>query len=81
MFWRGMKYPKLRGPLVNLGAEYPDLIDAQFSKPNKNDSNFISLEDAVLGYSYFIDLQASGWSPRVKYFLQSNRLTFLQALP
>ena len=78
MFWRGMKYPKLRGPLVDLGAEYPDLIDAQFSKPNKNDPNFISLEDAVFGYSYFIDLQASGWSPRVKYFLQSHRLTFLQ---
>lgn len=78
MFWRGTKYPKLRGPLVNLSEKYPDLIDAQFSKPNKNDANFISLEDAVAGYSYFIDLQASGWSPRVKYFLQSHRLTFLQ---
>lgn len=78
MFWRGMKYPKLRGPLVDLSSQYPDLIDAKFSKPNKNDSDFISLEDAVLGYSYFIDLQASGWSPRVKYFLQSHRLTFLQ---
>jgi len=78
MFWRGTKYPKLRGPLVNLGSEHPELIDAQFSKPNKNDPNFLSLEDAVLGYSYFIDLQASGWSPRVKYFLQSHRLTFLQ---
>tara|TARA_B110000305_G_scaffold159150_1_gene176015 strand:+ start:2487 stop:3461 length:975 start_codon:yes stop_codon:yes gene_type:complete len=78
MFWRGMKYPKLRGPLVDLSSQYPDLIDAKFSKPNKNDSDFMSLEDAVLGYSYFIDLQASGWSPRVKYFLQSHRLTFLQ---
>jgi len=78
MFWRGTNYPKLRGPLVNLSKKYPDLIDAQFSKPNKNDTNFISLEDAVAGYSYFIDLQASGWSPRVKYFLQSRRLTFLQ---
>ena len=78
MFWRGTKYPKLRGPLVDLSEQNPDLIDAKFAKPNKNDSNFISLEDAVLGYSYFIDLQASGWSPRVKYFLQSRRLTFLQ---
>ena len=78
MFWRGTKYPKLRGPLVNLSEKYPNLIDDQFSKPNKNDQNFVSLEDAVLGYSYFIDLQASGWSPRVKYFLQSHRLTFLQ---
>lgn len=78
MFWRGMKYPKLRGPLVKLSQKFPDLIDASFSKPNKNDSNFISLEDAVLNYSYFIDLQASGWSPRVKYFLQSHRLSFLQ---
>lgn len=78
MFWRGTKYPKLRGPLVDLSEQHPDLIDAKFAKPNKNDQNFISLEDAVLGYSYFIDLQASGWSPRVKYFLQSHRLTFLQ---
>jgi hypothetical protein len=78
MFWRGMKYPKLRGPLVDLSEKYPSLIDARFSKPNQNDPNFISLEDAVYGYSYFIDLQASGWSPRVKYFLQSHRLTFLQ---
>lgn len=78
MFWRGTKYPKLRGPLVNLSKQYPDLIDAEFSKPNTNDPNFISLEDAVSQYSYFIDLQASGWSPRVKYFLQSHRLTFLQ---
>lgn len=78
MFWRGMKYPKLRGPLVDLSSQNPDLIDAKFSKPNKNDPNFISLEDAVSRYSYFIDLQASGWSPRVKYFLQSHRLTFLQ---
>lgn len=78
VFWRGMKYPKLRGPLVDLSKEYPDLIDAKFSKPNKNDPNFISLEDAVSNYKYLIDLQASGWSPRVKYFLQSHRLTFLQ---
>jgi hypothetical protein len=78
MFWRGTKYPKLRGPLVDLSEKHPDLIDARFSKPNKNDPNFISLEDAVLNYKYFIDLQASGWSPRVKYFLQSRRLTFLQ---
>lgn len=78
MFWRGTKYPKLRGPLVKLADQYPDLIDAKFSKPNANDPHFISLEDAVKNYSYFIDLQASGWSPRVKYFLQSRRLTFLQ---
>ena len=78
MFWRGTKYPKLRGPLVDLSEKHPDLIDAKFSNPNKNHENFVSLEDAVLNYSYFIDLQASGWSPRVKYFLQSRRLTFLQ---
>ena len=78
MFWRGTKYPKLRGPLVDLSKKHPDLIDAKFSNPNKNDENFVPLEDAVLNYSYFIDLQASGWSPRVKYFLQSRRLTFLQ---
>jgi len=78
MFWRGTKYPKLRGPLVDLSLSRPDLIDAKFAKPNPNDPNFVSLEDAVVNFKYFIDLQASGWSPRVKYFLQSNRLTFLQ---
>jgi hypothetical protein len=78
MFWRGTKYPKLRGPLVDLSKDHPDLIDARFANPNKNDPNFVSLEDGVINYKYFIDLQASGWSPRVKYFLQSSRLTFLQ---
>ena len=55
MVWRGTKYPKLRGPLVDLSEKHPDLIDAKFSNPNKNHENFVSLEDAVLNYSYFID--------------------------
>ena len=60
------------------GAEKKEGVGAQGWKPNKRGEKGGGMEDAVAGYSYFIDLQASGWSPRVKYFLQSHRLTFLQ---
>lgn len=80
-FWRGRakggdNYLK-RASLCALSLDHPQHIDA-FHVQNRNDKNYVTLEDGFKNYKYMIDPSHKGFKGRLKYLMLSGRLIFLQ---
>jgi hypothetical protein len=78
--WRGLARPKHsnRALLCEMSKRYPDYIDAKHTGAKKNKKDYLSMPDMVSQYKYLIDTQAHGFSGRLKYLMNSNRLVFVQ---
>lgn len=78
--WRGLARPRHsnRARLCEISNQYPDYIDAKHTGANKNKNDYLSMNDMVSRYKYLIDTQAHGFSGRLKYLMNSNRLIFMQ---
>lgn len=78
--WRGLARPRYsnRELLCKMSNQYPDYIDAKNTGLNKNKNDYLSMSDMVSQYKYLIDTQAHGFSGRLKYLMNSNRLVFMQ---
>lgn len=80
--WRGAagrfdSSRKTRAYLCHISDRFNNYIDAKHVD-NKNKKHYISLLDTFKNYKYMIDMQAYGFSGRLKYLLLSGRLVFLQ---
>tara|TARA_R110000772_G_scaffold88958_2_gene184486 strand:+ start:960 stop:1877 length:918 start_codon:yes stop_codon:yes gene_type:complete len=78
--WRGLARPQHsnRALLCKMSNLYPDYIDAKHTGSNKNKNDYLAMDDMVSQYKYLIDTQAHGFSGRLKYLMNSNRLIFMQ---
>jgi hypothetical protein len=78
--WRGLARPQHsnRSLLCEMSNLYPDYIDAKHTGSNKNKNDYLAMDDMVSQYKYLIDTQAHGFSGRLKYLMNSNRLIFIQ---
>lgn len=78
--WRGLARPahSNRALLCKISNAFPGYIDAKDTGINKNRQNYLSMLDMVSKYKYLIDTQAHGFSGRLKYLMNSNRLIFMQ---
>lgn len=78
--WRGLARPRHsnRALLCEMSNLHPDYIDAKHTGSNKNKNDYLAMNDMVSKYKYLIDTQAHGFSGRLKYLMNSNRLIFMQ---
>lgn len=78
--WRGLARPQYsnRALLCKMSDIHPDYIDAKHTGTNKNKNDYLSMPEMVSQYKYLIDTQAHGFSGRLKYLMNSNRLIFMQ---
>ena len=85
MGWRGaMTHPNRRCLLSYTDRNKYDIQEIQWNRkePAKlTCDNYISLPDSVKKWRYLIDVEGNGFSARVKYFLFSKRVLFLQERP
>ena len=78
--WRGLARPQYsnRALLCKMSNIHPDYIDAKHTGANKNKNDYLSMPEMISQYKYLIDTQAHGFSGRLKYLMNSNRLIFMQ---
>lgn len=85
MGWRGaITHPNRRRLLNFTDRNKYDFEEIQWNRENPNKltcANYVSLPDAVKKWRYFIDIEGNGYSGRVKLFLFSKRVLFLQERP
>ena len=78
--WRGLARPEHsnRKLLCEMTDLHPELIDAKHTGLDENQNDYLPLKEMILAYRYVIDTQAHGFSGRLKYLMNSNRLLFMQ---
>ncbi len=80
--WRGANTNKCRELLVSEFSN--DAYDIEFIVWDRTNpkqliaKNFLSLEEQVKRWRYLIDIEGYGYSARLKIFLSSGRVTFIQ---
>lgn len=83
--WRGaMTHPNRRNLLKFIDKSKYDIEEISWDRTNPDKlvcHNFVSMIDAPKKWRYLIDVEGNGWSARVKVFLFSKRVLFLQDRP
>jgi hypothetical protein len=83
--WRGAITHSSRNYLLNFNDKTLfDIEEIRWDRSNPDRltcHNFVSLEDSVRNWRYLIDVEGHGWSARMKLFLFSRRVLFLQDRP
>jgi hypothetical protein len=83
--WRGARTHQSRDKLVSLDDKLQfdcEYVDWDRSDPSKLTAiNFLSLEHQVERWRYLLDIRGRGYSGRLKLFLASRRLVFVQDRP
>lgn len=83
--WRGaMTHPNRRHLLKFTDKSKYDIEEIVWDRTNPDKlvcHNFVSMTDAPKKWRYLIDVEGNGWSARVKVFLFSKRVLFLQDRP
>jgi len=84
--WRGALTHYNRRLIVQFydGKDFDTMyIEWDCSNPNKLvcKDNFVSLGDHPRRWRFLIDVEAHGWSGRLKFFFFSNRVVFIQDRP
>lgn len=83
--WRGaMTHPNRRHLLKFTDKSKYDIEEISWDRTNPDKlvcHNFVSMIDAPKKWRYLIDVEGNGWSARVKVFLFSKRVLFLQNRP
>lgn len=83
--WRGaMTHPNRRNLLKFTDPSKYDIQEIVWDRTNPDKlvcHNFVSMTDAPKKWRYLIDVEGNGWSARVKIFLFTKRVLFLQDRP
>lgn len=83
--WRGaMTHPNRRHLLQFTDKSKYDIEEIVWNRSDPARlvcNNFVSMTDAPKKWRYLIDVEGNGWSARVKVFLFSKRVLFLQDRP
>jgi len=83
--WRGaITHPNRKKLLQFNNKKLFDIEEIVWDRSNPNkltSKNYMSISDSVKKWRYFIDVEGNGWSGRIKYFLFSKRLLFVQDRP
>lgn len=81
--WRGASTHPIRDKLIDLNSDKPntDIKLIEWSKSNLKSlrpPEFLSIEEQLKRWQFFIDVEGRGYSARLKIYLSCERLVFIQ---
>ena len=83
--WRGaITHPSRQNLLKLTNRAIYDVEEIRWNRQNPDKltcENYVSLDEHVTKWKYLIDVEGNGWSARMKLFLFSRRVLFLQDRP